>query len=223
MTDPIKRPNQDAKGHFTKGNMATGGAGLRRYKMIGKLPTVTGRRALNRYLNGVERDLMAATPRMNVKKELLIKQVVRTEGLMRLTELYLQSRGPVNPGPLARGEIELQPVITKNYISFMNAQRQAILALGLDPQKVDEVLDLDSYIAEKDGEGDRGRTDSAAPGNGPGPACEPPEPGSGPVDEAAEPGEDEEGGAGAEIVDPGASSHEIPSKDDTRDESRGNS
>jgi hypothetical protein len=59
--------------------------------------------------------------------------------------------GIIQPKKLSKGILELQPVL-KFWISLLNTQRQAILALGLDPQDIQEKFDLDAYVKEKYGD-----------------------------------------------------------------------
>jgi len=108
-----------------------------------------GRRALNRYLKSLEVDLIETIGEMNVKKELLIKQVVRAEGTMRLIELYLQKAGIMKPGELKHGRLDLQNCLSTSYIAFMNVQRQALLALGLEAKPKGEPT-LAEIIREHD-------------------------------------------------------------------------
>jgi hypothetical protein len=49
-----------------------------------------------------------------------------------LIELYLLRASPMNPYKLRKGKLELQPVLERSYGHYLNVQRQALLALGLD-------------------------------------------------------------------------------------------
>ena len=75
-----------------------------------------------------------------MKKELLIEQIVRTEAQISLIEMYLKKAGLLRPDKWRKGIIDLQPALSQSYLAFMNSQRHAIMALGLDEEKAEEIL-----------------------------------------------------------------------------------
>lgn len=99
----------------------------------GRLPSVRGRRLLARYLAAFEKDMRASLGGdLTPQKEAMMRQVLRCENVLRLIELYLLRASPMNPYKLRKGKLELQPVLERSYGHYLNVQRQALLALGLD-------------------------------------------------------------------------------------------
>jgi hypothetical protein len=106
---------------------------------------------LNKWLRQLEKDLTAAlggspTP----QQEVLIRQVLRAEGVLRLIEMWLQKVPAISSKGWKRGSLELQPCLSQSYGFFLNVQRQAVLALGLDLKQVDQGLNLQNYIQQFD-------------------------------------------------------------------------
>jgi hypothetical protein len=142
-------------GRFLSGNKRTPGNlkhGVGVFLGTGKLPSVRGKRLLNKWLRQLEKDLRAAlggspTPQQGV----LIRQILRSEGVLRLIEMWLQRVPAISPKGWKRGSLELQPCLSQSYGYFLNVQRQATIALGLG-QKAEDVLTLDRYVAAKDAE-----------------------------------------------------------------------
>ena len=79
-------------------------------------------------------------PRLTIQRQLLISQVCRCEAQIRLIESYLHKSGIVRGDQLAKHIVELQPCLSTSYISFMNTQRVAIMALGLEVEKAEAIL-----------------------------------------------------------------------------------
>jgi hypothetical protein len=126
--------------------------GVEYYLRTGRLPSVRGRRALARALREFETDLRSSLgEELTPQRETLMRQVLRCENVLRLIELYLVRTSPMNPYKFRKGKLELQPCLEKSYGFYLNVQRQALLALGLD-RKGEEALDLGCYIALKDKE-----------------------------------------------------------------------
>lgn len=142
MTDNTGR---NKRGQFIKGNPMAGQANLktgihsRLFNVTGKVPSVRGARKLQSDMEQLEKTLEEITPQINAKKVLLIRQIVRTETLTRLIELYMKTHGILQPFKSKRSILELQPAIAGAYLSLMTQQRNSILALGLDPKQIDAV------------------------------------------------------------------------------------
>jgi hypothetical protein len=129
-------------GRFLPGNKGKGNLkhGVNVFLQTGKLPSVRGKRLLNKYLRQLEKDLTAAlggspTPQQGI----LIRQVLRAEGVLRLIEMWLQRVPAINSKGWKLGSLELQPCLSQSYGFFLNVQRQAVLSLGLG-KKSEEVL-----------------------------------------------------------------------------------
>lgn len=137
---------RNKRGQFDKNNPFAATANLKSgihsklFNISGKVPSVRGARKLQSDMIQLEKTLEEITPQINAKKVLLIRQIVRTETLTRLIELYMKQHGILQPFKSRRGILELQPAIAGAYLSLMTQQRNSILALGLDPKKADTVL-----------------------------------------------------------------------------------
>jgi len=149
-----KQENErDRKGRFSLGNQAALKHGA--WSLAGgRIPSVRGIRKLREELEGIRMRLEEITPGLNVKKQLLISQIVRTEGQIRLIEMYLRKAGIVRPDKWRRGILDLQPSLSNSYLSFLNSQRLAILALGLDHERTSEIL-APYEIIEKENDNNR--------------------------------------------------------------------
>jgi len=136
----MSKKERDSKGQFQPGNRLAVKHGAYTLKATGKVPSVRGVPQLKKRLARIREDLKGATPTLNVKKELLIEQIVRTEAQISLIEMYLKKAGLLRPDKWRKGIIDLQPALSQSYLAFMNSQRHAIMALGLDEEKAEEIL-----------------------------------------------------------------------------------
>ena len=130
---------RDEKGKFVKGNHAAVKHGGHAFLITGKVPSVRGARALKNELTRIRKELEAGTPALDVKKELLINQVINSLGFMKLFEMYCRKAGILNPKKWRQRILEYQPAF-QTYLSMMNAQRSALQALGLDEKGAEEIL-----------------------------------------------------------------------------------
>lgn len=115
-------------------------------------PSIRGYKKLQKYLQDIERDLveMQGGPgKLSAAKEILIKSVVEAYGVLFLSSMYVKRHGILRPDMLKKGVVELQPVLGKQFIAFMNTIRQGLLALGLDGAEADKMLDIKDYIELK--------------------------------------------------------------------------
>jgi hypothetical protein len=94
---------RDDFGRFLPGNQAAVKHGAWSLAQSGKVPSVRGVRALRKDLDRIRSDLEEITPRINVKKSLIISQIVRTEGMIRLIEVYLKKTGILRSDKFKRG------------------------------------------------------------------------------------------------------------------------
>lgn len=124
-------------GKFTKGNVVALRHGIHSMKNV---PSVKGARALTKYLNEVKASLELATPELNVKKAILINQVLKCEEKLNLIDMWVRKTGILRPDRAKKGLLDLQPALTNCYLGFMKAQRQALLALGIDSRESEKIL-----------------------------------------------------------------------------------
>ena len=118
-------------------------------------PAQRKRIALSKELDRIRDLMIAETPDMNIKKEMLIHDAVFCQGVMDLAILYISKVGIFEERALNKGVLELQPII-KHLGQFMNIKRMNLLAVGLG-SKGDEALDVQKYIKAFDEKKKRGR------------------------------------------------------------------
>jgi len=114
-------------------------------------PSIRGHKKLQRYLEDMEsqlKDMQGGS--MTAAKQILIKSTVEAYGVILLASVYCKEAGILRPDKKKEGVIELQPVLGKQFLAFMNTIRQNLLALGLDKIEAEEVLSLETYIKQRD-------------------------------------------------------------------------
>ena len=123
--------------------------GIIRYIQTGEFhPTQRKRVMLAKELDRIRELMIAQTPDMNIKKEVLLNDALRCQGICDLALLYINKVGIFEEKALKRGQLELQPII-KSLTSFMNTKRLNLLSVGLG-SKADDVLDVQRYIEQFD-------------------------------------------------------------------------
>ena len=133
------RDKDKKSGQFLQGNKAALKHGGHSFAASGKVPSVKGVRKLKKDLEQLRTDLEKITPKMNVKKALIIGQICKAEGFILLIELYLKKAGILKPSRLKAGVIDVQPALGTTYLQLLNNQRSALALLGLDEQKFEEI------------------------------------------------------------------------------------
>lgn len=134
------RPERDIKtGRFLPGNTLGTKHGAHAVKPSVKVPSVRGVRALARYLDKLKSELESITPHLDAKKQLLINQIISLEEKRQLVDMWIKKVGLVIPEKVRKKRLELQPVMSF-YISLMNSQRLAVLALGLNEDHVRRLM-----------------------------------------------------------------------------------
>jgi hypothetical protein len=133
-------PERDTKtGRFLPGNTLGMRHGAHAVKPTAKVPSVRGVRALAQHLDSLKSELESITPHLDAKKQLLLNQIISLEEKRQLIDMWLKKCGLVIPEKVRKRRLELQPVMSF-YISLMNSQRHAILALGLDIEQVRRLM-----------------------------------------------------------------------------------
>ena len=117
-------------------------------------------RALLRYIEETEArviDALGGPDVITPQKEIIVKAAMRALQVALIVELYINQEGPIRKDLLERGVVDLQPALEK-IVSFYNAARLNLVAVGLGAHKADEILTFDKYVikasAEKKTEGD---------------------------------------------------------------------
>ena len=139
---------RDEKGKFLAGNKSAVKHGCYSFKVDGKVPSVRGARKLKQELNRIREELEASVTKLSIKEELLINQVISAVGFCSLFEAFCVKAGILNPRKWRNKTVEFQPGF-QTYLSMMNSQRSALMALGLD-EKAEEVLTTLEYIKQYD-------------------------------------------------------------------------
>lgn len=140
MDDTKERDKDAVTGQFKKGNRAAlkhGAYSLARTKNV---PSIRGVRELARYITQIKANLEKATPDMNVKKELLINQVIKIEEKICFIDMWLRKTSVLRPDKARKGLIELQPVLANSYLAFLNSQRLALMALGIGSEEAERAM-----------------------------------------------------------------------------------
>ena len=119
----------------------------------GTLPKGRGSWRLKKFIRDLERNLfdsLGGLENITPQREILARTTIRAVGVLLLAERYIEKHGPLRKDLLNKGILELQPVLGKSYIAFVNTIRQNLLALGLDRVKAEEVMSLADVIEEFD-------------------------------------------------------------------------
>jgi hypothetical protein len=128
--------------------------GIKLWLKSGKInPSVRGHRRLQAYLKATEESFirdMGGPGMMTTAQEVLLKATLQAYGVLLLAGAYCQKYSILRPDQARRGVIELQPVLSTQYVAFLNSIRQNLVVLGVDRRKVDEALDVTAYIQARD-------------------------------------------------------------------------
>ena len=117
-------------------------------------PSIRGYKKLQQYLKDMESsliDLQGGPEELTASKEILIKATIEAYGVLLLASIYCKREGILRPDLLKKGIVELQPVLGRQFLAFLNTLRQNLVVLGLDSKKTDDILDLNKYVSEKYG------------------------------------------------------------------------
>ena len=144
-----KKDRDEQTGRFVKGNVAGFKHGAYSLARVRNVPSVRGVRALAKHLDRVKIELEKATPDLNVKKEILISQVVKTEEKLCLMDMWLRKTGMIKADKARKGLLELQPCLL-SYLGFLNSQRLALTALGLGDRQTADILRIQDLVDEVD-------------------------------------------------------------------------
>lgn len=117
-----------------------------------KIPSGRAFQAVRRELGLMREELAQAHggEKITPDAEILVDSVIEALGVQKLLGLYVRKYGVVDGQAAKRGRLELSPILAKNWISYGNTVRQALLALReLDKGGgKDDGPDLASIVAE---------------------------------------------------------------------------
>jgi hypothetical protein len=143
MTEEKKQQNpkeRDDKGQLVKGHQANLEHGGWVWLRHGKCPSVRGRRRIMRELSELRQRLLEVVPGSDdVRRQILINQVVSAQGFVLLLESFLKRFGILDPKSFQQGQVQTQGSMVM-IISLLNTQQRAIAALGMDKRELEAVL-----------------------------------------------------------------------------------
>jgi len=141
MTDPKRGPDRDSEtGRAVAGNKLRLTHGVSAYLQTRRLPSVRGRRRIQRELVALRRELLDVVPDSDdVRRRLLVEQVVTSRGVVMLAEVFLKHAGLCQPARLARGIADPQPVLGLMR-QYLDVERQALRELGFDRKAAEPIL-----------------------------------------------------------------------------------
>jgi len=142
---------RDEKGRVLPGNRLSMKSGAHSYLRTNRVPSIRGKRQIENHLRELRKALVEVVPGADdPRKAILISQVVRAEGFLLLIESYIRRVGVFRADKWRRGIAELQPALASSVISFLNSQRSAVLALGMDMRSTGPELTIAEVIKEFD-------------------------------------------------------------------------
>jgi len=103
-----------------------------------KLPHSRSFQAIRRDLSVMREELIRqhGGGKISPDAAILVDSVIEALGVQKILGLYVRKFGVVDRQAAKRGRLELTPILSKNWISYGNTVRQAILALKeLDARK----------------------------------------------------------------------------------------
>lgn len=125
--------------------------GIDHYIKHGKVPRkLPGREKLVKRLTEVRLELEKTIPDLSPAKQIILDETLKAVMICWLTGLYVGKYGPLDPAELEKGRLELQPVLGKSFIAYLNTIRLNFIALGLSSRVKDDGMDLQRFIREFD-------------------------------------------------------------------------
>lgn len=126
------------------------------YSLIHRDQLIKNYPQLRRYLEdartGLIRDVAGTEDQLSEQQRILIDRIISRLSICRLIEIYIEKYGAFRRDRLKRFQVlELEPALGQNYLAFSNSIDRALIALGLNKKKADEVLDLGRYVEERYG------------------------------------------------------------------------
>jgi hypothetical protein len=96
-------------------------------------------RAMVKYIETTERrviDALGGPEVITPQKEIILKAAMWALQVAIIVELYINQEGPIRKDLLERGIVDLQPALEK-IVSFYNAARLNLVAIGLEARRAD--------------------------------------------------------------------------------------
>ena len=148
--DPKER---DEKGQLVPGHELRKQSGAWLFLRSGRVPSVRGKRRIGRELSALRKKLMEAVPGSDdIRRQVLINQIVRSEGFCLLIESFLRRFGIIDPKVFSQGQVQVQGSL--NVLnSFMNTQARAVSQLGMDSKALEAIKVPYEIVQEQEREG----------------------------------------------------------------------
>ena len=116
-------------------------------------PSIAGHQRLRKYLKDIEKDLIrqhTGSDGLTPSQEIMIRTTIEAYGFILLGAIYCKRDGILNPSLLEKGIVSFQPVLSNQFIAFMNSIRQNLIFLGLDEKMTERVLSPMEYSQQFD-------------------------------------------------------------------------
>jgi hypothetical protein len=116
-------------------------------------PSIRGHRRIQRYLREIKADLikdLGGPENLTAAKEVLVEATIQAYGVLLLATAYTARYSILDPVQARRGILSAQPILSHQFVAFMNTIRQNLMALGLDKRKGDDALTIQDVIREFD-------------------------------------------------------------------------
>jgi hypothetical protein len=139
MSMTEKPKERDEKGKLVPGHMIRLEHGAFSFLKNGKVPSIRGGRRIRRELSELRCRLEQVVPGSDdVRKAVLIGQVVKSQGFILLIESFLRRFGVLDLPALSQGKLEAAGALSY-VISFMNTQARAVSSLGMDSKELEAI------------------------------------------------------------------------------------
>lgn len=121
-------------------------------------PSIRGHQQIRKYLRHIEKDLIdqhGGSENITPSQEIMIRTVIEAYGFILLGAIYCKRDGILNPVLLKKGIVSFQPVLSNQFIAFMNTIRQNLISLGLEAKDAEKILTPLEFAEQFDKEKER--------------------------------------------------------------------
>jgi len=124
----------------------------------GRLPSLRGKRKVQKALNEIEAKLVAELggwEDISPQQEILLRSTMTCYAVVLLTQLFVNKYGPLRPDEARKGVLSYHPLLERTLATYINTCRlnlEKLFPQGLARAKAEEES-LYDYIARKYGNG----------------------------------------------------------------------
>lgn len=100
-------------------------------------PSIRGHKRIQKFLRDTEQELlrdMGGQNRVTMAQQILIQSTMQAYGIYLLMQAWVSGHSIIREDLAEKGILELQPMLGKSFLSYMNTIRQNLQVLGLDNQ-----------------------------------------------------------------------------------------